>query len=126
MSNRRRRNTRKIKIIMESISNKTFIIISSILLIVILGCIAVNILIHEKEMQKIAQEQDRISEHVEDIYTSVEADLNELNNYKSNSIVRISAIGDILFGNNMAKYGANEEGSYADIFSYIKVYIKES
>ena len=126
MSNRRRRNTRKIKIIMESISNKTFIIISSILLIVILGCIAVNILIHEKEMQKIAQEQDRISEHVEDIYTSVEADLNELNNYKSNSIVRISAIGDILFGNNMAKYGANEEGSYADIFSDIKGYMKDS
>ena len=105
MSNRRRRNTRKIKIIMESISNKTFIIISSILLIVILGCIAVNILIHEKEIQKIALEQERISQHVEDIYTSVEADLDELNNYKSNSIVRISAIGDILFGNNMAKYG---------------------
>lgn len=126
MSNRRRRNKRKINLIIETISTKTFITISSILLIVILASIAVNILLHKKEMQKIAQEQERISQHVEDIYTSVEADLNELNNYKSNSIVRISAIGDILFGNNMARYGANEDGNYTNIFSDIKGYMKDS
>lgn len=126
MSNRRRRNTRNSNIIIETISNKTFILISSILLLVIVGCITVNIILYANEIKKIAAEQERISQHVEDIYTSVEADLDELNNYKSNSIVRISALGDILFGNNLSKYGANESGEYTDIFSNISEYMKDS
>lgn len=122
----RRRNKRKINIIIETISNKTFIIITTVLLIIIVGCIGLNVMFFEKEKQEIALEQQRISQHVEDIYTSVEADLHELNNYKSNSIVRISAIGDILFGNNLEKYGADEEGNYTHIFSDIKGYMKDS
>lgn len=126
MSNRRRRNTRTSNIVIETISNKNFILISCILLVIIIGCIIVSTMLHVNETKKIAQEQKRISQHVEDIYTSVEADLDELNNYKSNSIVRISALGDILFGNNLSKYGVNETGEYTDIFSDISEYMKDS
>ncbi len=40
---------------------------------------------------------------MEDIYTSAEMKIDELNNYKSNSIIRISAVGDILLGEQYEK-----------------------
>lgn len=126
MANRRRRKTRKSNLIIDTISNKNFIIISSILLSVIIICVLIGSVIHINEAKKIAEEQQRISKHIEDVYTSVEADLNELSNYKSNSIIRISAIGDILLGNNLKNYGKNEEGLYTNIFSDISKYMKDS
>lgn len=126
MANRRRRNTRKSNLVIETISNKNFIIISSILLGIIIVCILINTILHINENKKIAEEQERINKHIEEIYTSVEADLDELNNYKSNSIVRISAIGDILFGDNLKKYGANQSGLYTNIFSDISKYMIDS
>ena len=126
MSNRRRRKTRKIKLIIDTISNKTFAIISSILLSIIAICIVASYMLHINEMKKVASEQERISKFVEDIYTSVEADIDSFKNYKSNSIIRISALGDILLGNNLKKYGTNQEGLYTDIFSNISRYMKDS
>lgn len=126
MANRRRRKTRKINLIIDTISNKTFIIVSSILLAIIAICIVASYALHINEMKKIAEEQERISQFVEDIYTSVEADIDGLKNYKSNSIIRISALGDILLGNNMKKYGVDETGLYKNIFSDISGYMKDS
>lgn len=126
MANRRRRKTRKIRLIIDTISNKTFIIISSILLSIILICVIASYMLHINEMKKVASEQERISKFVEDIYTSVEADIDNLNNYKSNSIIRISALGDILLGNNLQKFGVNEIGLYTNIFSDISEYMKDS
>lgn len=126
MANRRRRKTRKSNLIIDTISNKNFIIVSSILLAVIAMCIIIGYIIHLSEAKKIAEEQQRISKHIEDVYTSVQVDLNELSNYKSNSIIRISAIGDILLGNNLKNYGKNDGGLYTDIFSDISKYMKDS
>ena len=57
----------------------------------------------QKKWKKIAEEKERIKSHVEDIYTSAEMKIDELNNYKSNSIIRISAVGDILLGEQYEK-----------------------
>ena len=126
MANNRRRKTRKSNVIIETISNKNFIIISSLLLLVIILCIIINVILHINETKKIAEEQQRIAEYVEEVYMSVEAELNDFNNFKSDSIVRISAVGDILLGNNLKNYGANEQGLYGDLFSDITKYFSDS
>lgn len=126
MANKRRRKTRKANIIKDTISNKNFIIISSLLLTVIIICIVVNIILNINEKNKIAEEQKRIASHVEEIYSSMEADINEINNYKLNSIVRISAIGDILLGNSLKNNGKNDVGLYNNIFTDISKYLTDS
>lgn len=126
MANNRRRKTRKSNVIIETISNKNFIIISSLLLVVIILCLIINVILHINETKKIAEEQQRIAEYVEEVYKSVEAELNDFNNFKSDSIVRISAVGDILLGNNLKNYGANEQGLYGDLFSDITKYFSDS
>ena len=126
MPNNRRRKTRKSTLIRDTISNKNFIIISSILLVVIIICVIVNVILHIQEQKKIAEEQQRIAEHVEEIYSAMEADVDSINNFRANSIIRISAIGDILLGDNLKKYGKNSDGLYTDIFSDITRYLEGS
>lgn len=126
MANNRRRKTRKSNVIIETISNKNFIIISSILLIVIIICFIINAILHVNESKKVAEEQKRIAKHVEEVYSSIETELDDFSKFKSDSIVRISAVGDILLGNNLKKYGANEQGLYGDLFSNITKYFSDS
>lgn len=126
MGNNRRRKTRKSNIIRDTISNKNFIIISSILLVIIVICIIANIMLHINENKKIAEEQKRIADHVEEIYSSIESDIASINDFKADSIIRISAIGDILLGNNLQKSGKNTNGLYTDIFEDISKYFNDS
>lgn len=126
MPNRRRRKSRNDLNIIKTINSKSFVILVIVLLCVIISCIGISIFLHSKEMEKIAAEKERIESHVEDIYTSAEMKIDELNNYKSNSIIRISAVGDILLGSNMKKYGMDENGLYTNIFSDITKYTKDA
>lgn len=126
MANNRRRKTRKRNIIKDTISNKNFIIITSILLAIIIFCIIINIILKINENNKIAKEQQRIAEHVEEIYSSIEADISSINNYKSDSIIRISAVGDILLGNKLKENGKNSDGLYNEIFTDISKYLTDS
>ena len=126
MGNNRRRKTRKSNIIRDTISNKNFIIISSILLVIIVICLIVNVILNINEAKKVAEEQKRIANHVEEIYSSIESDIASINDFKANSIIRISAIGDILLGNNLQKSGKNTDGLYTDIFEDISKYFNDS
>ena len=126
MPNNRRRKTRKSTLIRDTISNKNFVIISSILLAVIIICVIVNVILSVQEQRKIAEEQQRIADHVEEIYSAMEANVDSINNFKANSIIRISAIGDILLGDNLKNYGKNADGLYNDIFSNVTKYLKDS
>lgn len=126
MGNNRRRKTRKSNIIKDTISNRNFIIISSILLVIIVICIVANVILNINEAKKVAEEQKRISDHVEEIYSSIENDIASMNDFKANSIIRLSAIGDILLGNNLKKSGKNTDGLYTDIFEDISKYFNDS
>lgn len=126
MPNNRRRNTRKSTLIRDTISNKNFIIISSILLTIIVACVIVNMVLKAQEQKKIAEEQQRVASHIEEIYSAMEENIDSINNFKANSIIKISAIGDILLGENLKNYGKNAEGLYDDIFSNITKYLKNS
>ena len=126
MPNNRRRKIRKSNIIKDTISNKNFVIITSTLLVIIVICIIANMMLNIKEAKKVAEEQKRIADHVEEIYSSIENDIASMNDFKANSIIRLSAIGDILLGNSMQKSGKNTEGLYTDMFEDVSKYFNDS
>lgn len=122
MANRRARTRRKNNTLVNSMSNKAFLMLSIILIIIIIICILIMKLQNIKETAKIAEEKARIESQIEDIYTSTRANINSLGDYKTNKIIRISAVGDILCGNNLKQYGKD----YNDIFTDISKYLKDS
>lgn len=120
MSHRRARSRRRDNIIWETISNRTFIIISSILILIILvGLLGIKILkIYEEK--DIAEEKARIEAQIEDIYTSTTAQFEGLDEFKTNQIIKISTVGDILCGNNLRKFGSDYNNIFTDISKYLK------
>ncbi len=122
MPNRRARTRRRDNIIVETISNRTFLILSAILIAIILSCVLIIKLLNIKEARKIFEEQERIKYQIDEIYSSTEAKMQDLQNYKTNQIIRLSAVGDILCGNNLRQYGKD----YNEIFTDISKYLKDS
>lgn len=120
MSNRRARTRRKDNKILELISNKTFVRLSIISIIVIIVCIAIMQFLNIKEREKIAEEKARIDAQIEDIYTSTSAQMNSVNEYKTNQIIRLAAVGDILCGNNLKNYGKDYNNIFKDVSKYFK------
>ncbi len=120
MSNRRARTRRKSNIIIETMSNKTFATVSISLIIVIIICLAIMKILNVVETKKIAEEQKRIESQIEEIYTSTELRMESLDYYKTNQIIRLSAVGDILCGNNLQKYGKDYNSIFTDISKYFK------
>ena len=120
MSNRRARTRRKDNKILELISNKTFVRLSIISIIVIIVCIAIMQFLNIKERKKIAEEKARIDAQIEDIYTSTSAQMNSVNEYKTNQIIRLAAVGDILCGNNLKNYGKDYNNIFKDVSKYFK------
>lgn len=120
MLNRRARTRRKKNVIIDTISNKNFIIISSIMIVIIIGCIATMKYLNIKEAKKIAEEKERINSQIEEIYSSTIAEIDSLKDYKTNSIIRLSAVGDILCGNNLRQYGRDYNNIFTDISHYFR------
>ena len=120
MSNRRSRTRRKDNKMLEFISNKTFKRLSIISIIVIIACIVIMYFLNANEKQKIADEKARIEAQIEDIYTSTSAKINSANSYKTNQIIRLAAVGDILCGNNLKNYGRDYNNIFTDISKYFK------
>lgn len=120
MPNRRARTRRKKNVIIDTISNKTFIIISSIMIVIIIGCIATMKYLNVREAKKIAEEKERINSQIEEIYSSTIAEIDSLKDYKTNSIIRLSAVGDILCGNNLRQYGRDYNNIFTDISHYFR------
>ena len=119
MANRRARTRRKNNIL-ETISNKTFKVTISILVVIIILCLVVIKLLNVKEQEKIAKEKERINSQIEEIYTASEEEINSLKDYKTDSIIRLSAVGDILCGNNLKRYGKDYNNIFTDISKYFK------
>ena len=95
MSNRRGRNRRSKSKRILGMSNTVFYTIISILTVIILVCIFLLYVFDKRDRRKTAEEQERVREQVEQIYETTNKEIGELDNYKTNSIIRISAVGDI-------------------------------
>ena len=120
MSKRRSRTRRRN--IAELINNKATIIISLVVIVFLIIILGIMKLVNVQEQKKVAQEKQRIDEQVEEIYKDVNKEIDSLNEYKTNTIIRISAVGDILLGNNLKNYGKD----YNDVFSDISKYLQDS
>ena len=119
MSNRRSRSRRRGNKIF-GISNKVFYPVLICLIIVITACALIMRQMNIKESKRIAEEKERINAEVEEIYASTNAEIQSISEYKTNSIIRISAVGDILCGNNLYKYGKSYNSIFKDISKYLK------
>ena len=120
MPNRRARTRRKENVIISTISNKAFIITSISLIIIIALCLAIMKFLSIKEKQEIAKEKERINAQIEEIYSISKDNINSVENYKTDSIIRISAVGDILCGNNLRQFGKDYNNIFTDISKCFK------
>ncbi len=118
MANRRARTRRKENKVIETISNRNFIKLSIIFIIIIIVCILIIQFLNLKEKKKVAEEKARIDAQIEDIYISTSAKMNSANEYKTNQIIRLAAVGDILCGNNLKEYGKDYNNIFTDISKY--------
>lgn len=118
-SNRRKRSRRRNPVI-ASISNKTFLIVSCIMLVIIGISVTVIRLRYEAESKALMEEKQRISEEIEEIYVTANSEISNLKDHKANSIIRISAVGDILCGDLLKLYGKDYSNIFTDITKYLE------
>ena len=119
MSRRRNRGRGpRIKIVDNELLNRIIII----LLIIIVLFLTIIIGLNKYQEIKISSEKERIKQQQQEIFKATSEEFESLEDYKTNSIIRISAVGDILCGKNLEQYGK----PYNLLFSDIKKYLKNS
>lgn len=118
MSNRRSRSRRREKIF--GINNDVFyaVLIFAILIIVVSLVIIISLDLYEKK--KVSEEKERINSEVENIFEDTNKSLESLNDYKTSSLIRFSAVGDILCGNNLKKYTKDYNYIFEDVKGCMK------
>lgn len=125
---RNRRNTRRRNIILDTITNKNFIIISCILLAVIACAFGIIKFRNYKDKLLIAKQAEDLEKQTGEIFTSIESNLDSVSG-KAQTIktVKIAAVGDILCQMDMIK-DAYSDGNYdfSQMFSNITKYVQNS
>lgn len=98
---RNRRNKRKLNLIFETMSLKTFITLLVILGLIICICVANISYRNKKDKELLAKQREELEKNIEAIFTATNQNIANSNNTLRNSIIRISAVGDILCENTM-------------------------
>ena len=132
---RNRRNTRKRNVVISTLTNRNFIIIVSVLLVLILisfGIIKIRNYLDERTMARQAEELEK---QTEEIFTAMKNNLtNKSENTQNTEIVEetiqtanISAVGDILCQMDMIEDANNGNGyDFSHMFNEITQYVKNS
>ena len=125
--NRRNKRSSRIKIT-DYISLKTFIILVVILALIILACISVIRYRNQQDIELLAKQREELDKQIEDIFIETERNIQTSNNNKPDSIIRISAVGDILCGTEMLEDARQKDGTYTFdyMFQSITSYIQKS
>lgn len=125
---RNRRNTRKRNVVLDTITNKNFIIICSILLaIILISTVFIKYRQYQDKMV-IAKQAENLSKQTEEIFSSIE---NTLKNPEESSTgevrrttAKIAAVGDILCQMDMIEDAQTEGGyDFSHMFSGINKFI---
>lgn len=117
LGNRRRKRT------ILGMSDTMFFTICAFLILIIVAFALFIYFMHREstiEKQKIAEEKDRINAQIDEIYKSTIAEMESLIDYKSDTIVRISAVGDILCGNSIIEHGKDYDNMFKDVSKYLR------
>lgn len=125
---RNRRNTRKRNVVLDTITNKNFIIICSILLVIILISTVFIKYRQYQDKMVIAKQAENLSKQTEEIFSSIE---NTLKNPEESSTgevrrttAKIAAVGDILCQMDMIEDAQTEGGyDFSHMFAGINKFI---
>ena len=127
---RNRRNTRKRNVVISTITNRNFIIIVSVLLVLILisfGIIKIRNYLDERTMARQAEE---LAKQTGEIFTAVENNLSsETKNEQETNVqsANISAVGDILCQMDMIEDAYdNNTYNFTHMFAEITKFIENS
>lgn len=126
---RNRRNKRNIKLNIDEISNKNFIIIACVFVIIILICISVISIKNHNNKLEMARQKEILDKQIAAIFESEipKIEENKTTQIKVDTIVNISVTGDILCNDELIA-DANTGGSYdfTHMFENVKEIIDNS
>lgn len=128
---RNRRNTRKRNVVLDTITNKNFIIIVSILLAIIIVAEGVIQIRKYQDRKLLAKQAEELEKQTGEIFTTIE---NELTNPSTNGettvrtkTAKISAVGDILCQMDMIDDAKTSDGyDFSHMFTEISKFVKNS
>lgn len=128
---RNRRNTRKRNVVLDTITNRNFIIIVSILLAIIIVAEGVIQIRKYQDRKLLAKQAEELEKQTGEIFTAIE---NNLTNPSSDDettgitrTARISAVGDILCQMDMIDDAKTSDGyDFSHMFTEISKFVKNS
>ena len=128
---RNRRNTRRVRNIKDVISTKTFWIIVTILVAIIVSCIGVNEFRAYSDRQLLAKQKAEIERQSQKIFSQITNTIETTNKGISESdvLIKMSAVGDILCSEDMINDAYNEETKmyeFSNMFRRVSGYINEA
>lgn len=129
---RHRRNTRRKNIIVQTLTNKNFLIISSILIAIIIVLIGGLKLRSYLETKQIIEQAKKLDKETQEIFSAMDQSLIDAST-PSGDLQRVynvdlSVVGDILCQMNMINDAKTDEETYnfTHMFSNIKQYVQNS
>lgn len=117
---RNRRNKRSSRSILEVMSSKTFITLTIILAIIIVICSVTIFYRNKKEKKILAEQRAELEKNIEAIFEETEKNIANSNNTVRDSIIRISAVGDILCENSILEDAYDKGTQNYDFTSMFK------
>lgn len=117
---RNRRNKRSSRSILEVMSSKTFITLTIILAIIIVICSVTIFYRNNKEKKILAEQRAELEKNIEAIFEETEKNIDNSNNTVRDSIIRISAVGDILCENSILEDAYDKGTQNYDFTSMFK------
>lgn len=128
---RNRRNTRRIKSIKDVLNMKTFLTIVCILLTIIIVCIGINEYKRYADKKLLADQKTELEKQSEEIFSAMSSNISQTNQNisESDSIIKMSAVGDILCSNQMLEDAYNENTKIYDftqMFSNVSGFINDA
>lgn len=117
---RNRRNNRSSRSILEVMSSKTFITLTIILAIIIVICSVTIFYRNNKEKKILAEQRAELEKNIEAIFEETEKNIANSNNTVRDSIIRISAVGDILCENSILEDAYDKGTQNYDFTSMFK------
>ena len=128
---RNRRNKRRINSIKDVITTKSFLIIVSILLLVIFASIGLNEYRRYQDKEVMAKEREELNKQTQAMFASLNDKIAQTNQNisESDSIIKMSAVGDILCSEAMIEDAYNSEKNtydFSHMFGNVSDYIDDA
>ncbi len=128
---RNRRNVRRINSIKDVITTKSFLIIVSILLLVIFASIGLNEYRRYQDKEVMAKEREELNKQTQAMFASLNDKIAQTNQNisESDSIIKMSAVGDILCSEAMIEDAYNSEKNtydFSHMFGNVSDYIDDA